>query len=323
VLLFSDVDEAMALLPVASEMLFQKGIEECMQYLDAVRWSPEQESKLLYMLSSLQINVLPDLAARLGMSHGDNSDCKHLDILKQSLQEMLSAISNRCKYSLPRGKVEEYIVSYFEAANASSDLVAADTCRSAILEEFAAIVQRIKTNEFSVIKEENYNSEVAWSVLLWLIEVIQRCDGKLFEMVFKMFCEDQRLRQAVRFSDVSGKVKIKILIDQFLKALGSGKIITTASLRVSFLERWADTMVLKVTFLSRGLKDRLGVLQRGMIDVAETLPLVDQRRIYAIWKEVFAAYSINPSIVLKWWAEKLQDAIISGKMNNKKECSFG
>lgn len=109
---------------------------------------------------------LADLANRLGMSHGDDLDCKHLDILRQSLQEMLSAIPihGRILYLMD-------IVGYFETANASSDLAVVDTCRSALLEEFSGMVQCIKANDFRVIEVENYNSEVAWSDPLWVIEV--------------------------------------------------------------------------------------------------------------------------------------------------------
>jgi hypothetical protein len=38
---FSSVDEALGILPVASELLFHDCIEECRQYLDVVRWSRE------------------------------------------------------------------------------------------------------------------------------------------------------------------------------------------------------------------------------------------------------------------------------------------
>ena len=61
------VDEALAILPVVSETLFHEGIQKCMEYLDAVRWSPEQETTLRAMLSSLQINIFPDLAASLSL----------------------------------------------------------------------------------------------------------------------------------------------------------------------------------------------------------------------------------------------------------------
>ena len=101
---------------------------------------------------------LADLANRLNMNHGDNLDCKHVDILRRSLQEMLSQCPThgRIPYLMDIG-------GYFETANASSDLAAVDTCRSALLEEFIGIVQCIKANEFRVVEVENYDSEVAWS----------------------------------------------------------------------------------------------------------------------------------------------------------------
>lgn len=43
---FSSVAEVQAILPVASQLLFHDCVEECMLYLDSVRWSPRQEAKL-------------------------------------------------------------------------------------------------------------------------------------------------------------------------------------------------------------------------------------------------------------------------------------
>ena len=65
---FSSVDEVQAILPVASEILFQQCLEECMRYLNAVRWSTKQEVRLRALLLSLEINILPDLATRLGIT---------------------------------------------------------------------------------------------------------------------------------------------------------------------------------------------------------------------------------------------------------------
>jgi len=67
-LCFSYVDEALGILLVASKLLFHDCIEECRQYLDVVRWSREKENQLLLLLSSLQINTLANLDARLCMN---------------------------------------------------------------------------------------------------------------------------------------------------------------------------------------------------------------------------------------------------------------
>lgn len=60
---FSNVDEVLPILSVASEVMCRDCMQSCMRYLCAVRWSPEQEATLRVLLSSLQIKILPDLAA--------------------------------------------------------------------------------------------------------------------------------------------------------------------------------------------------------------------------------------------------------------------
>ncbi|GLJ47984.1 hypothetical protein SUGI_1013250 [Cryptomeria japonica] len=51
----TNVKECLAILSVASELLADECINECMQYLEAVRWSSEQESQIRDVLSSLAI----------------------------------------------------------------------------------------------------------------------------------------------------------------------------------------------------------------------------------------------------------------------------
>ncbi|GLJ50268.1 hypothetical protein SUGI_1070410 [Cryptomeria japonica] len=48
---FSDVDECLVILSVASELLVDKLMQQCRRYLEAVRWISEQESKIRNLLS--------------------------------------------------------------------------------------------------------------------------------------------------------------------------------------------------------------------------------------------------------------------------------
>ena len=84
---FTDVDEALAILPVASDVVLRDCMKSCMRYLAAVRWSREQEAKLRVLLSSLNIIVLPDLAARLGILSQSKSDSERIKMVKESVQD--------------------------------------------------------------------------------------------------------------------------------------------------------------------------------------------------------------------------------------------
>jgi len=306
---FSGVDETLDILPVVSQMIFRKGVNQCMKYLNAVSWSPEQESKLRVTLSSLRINILPELAVRLCSSR-DKSSCADLDTLKQTLQDMLSTMSFRSKNSVRRREVEKYIVGFFEAAKKSSAKGIAETCRDALLEEFRANVERIKFNEFSEAEEVALN---AWSNLLWLFDVSRCCDGKLYQTFIELFCADGFLRDSAKYSRVGVEVKVDILLDRILNPMGNGEIINPASFRVSFLTNWLDTMVTLIADHPMH-HEKMSALERGIMDVADTLPLPNQKLIYSIWKDVFERLSIDQSNGLKWWAQKVLDAIKNGKI---------
>jgi len=308
---FSNVDEVLAVLPFASEVMFSDCMESCMRYLDAVRWTPQQEAKLRVLLSSLHINVLPDLAARLGMSQS-KSDCDHLKMVKESLKEMLSMTYNGGEY---RNTVAQHMFDYFKS---NTSPAVKDACRYVLLNQFNANVKTIKSkSDESVIR-------LACSNLSWLLGVIQLCDAKLFETVVKEFCEDADLRKVIAdrvllpYEDRrSACDMLTILIDQVLKVMGNGVIITPMSFRVDFLTNWADTMVRLVESIRNYHKEFTAfqsALERGIIDVGETLPLVEQNRIYSFWKGIFTENSMNTSSLFNWWAKKLHDAIILQKI---------
>nr|ABK24906.1 unknown [Picea sitchensis] len=227
---FSSVDDALAVLPVASQIMFHDCIQSCMLYLDAVRWSPEQKAKLRALLTSLKLDILPDLGTRLGIL--GKSDSEHIEMVKDSLQELLSrTLKNEFE---TRTRAEKHMSEYFKAEVSPA---VKDACRSALLKEFSGDVERIKS--------EDKNIELYCNRLSWLVGVIQSCDGKLFETVLKLFCEDTNLRNSIneKTPERSAYFILNILRNRFLKAMGNGDIITPKSFRVFLLTNWVETMV--------------------------------------------------------------------------------
>lgn len=304
---FSSVDEALAILQVASEMMFDDCVRECMLYLDAVRWSREQNVELRALLSSLQINTLPALAARLGMNQ-PKSDGGYIEIFKESLQELLSTIRSGTEYeSECRSTVEKHMLNYFKA-NASPSVK--DACRYAMMKEFNVHAEIIKSKS----GERDISLVLPCCNLLRLICLIRRCDRKLFKTVLTVFCEDTDLRNTITTRVVtkqSATFILHILITLFLKAMGNGETITLASIRVSFLTNWVDTMLTLMAVVGNdadGSLSFLNALEKGIVDVAETLPLVEQRLIYNTWKDALAKRSMSITSAVIWWSDKLHDA---------------
>lgn len=301
---FTSVDEALAILPVASELMFHDCIDACMQFLDTVNWTSEQETKLRALLLSLQIKTLPDLAARLGTYKCD-PDCEHLKMLEEALEGMLSIISNGSNFRLSqyrniRSTVENYIVQNLEA-NASLDI--ADMCRSVILNKFSDIIKRLKSKDDGV--------EHVCSVFLWLLDLIQQCDDELCEKVIRLFCEDVDVVESVQQNKNRSfaEAMLTILVNRFLEYLVNGKIVMPTSFRISFLTNWVPVIVKLICILpSSGGLPFWDQLERGMIDVAGTLPLIEQKRFYNIWVEEYRRNGKDISTAFEWWIQKLHDA---------------
>lgn len=239
----------------------------------------------------MEINISPDLAGRLGMSspHGG------LQTLEKSLQKMLSSISGGSDANLHY--IEVYIVAHFEA-NASF----AETCRSALLKEFGANIERARSDKYDVLN--------ACYALLWIIKMIQRLDEELLDTVVKMFCEEAEIPNAELRNAVncSRKTSFQLfdLILWFLTDLGIGRIVTSTSLRVSFLTKWVPIFV----DLHLDPEDEYRLEER-LIEVTETLPLGKQRRIYDIWEADFTdkyRYTRVPDQIQRW-VQKVDDAI--------------
>eukprot|EP00250_Pteridium_aquilinum_P005970 c15976_g1_i1 orf=183-1811(+) len=63
--LISDVPTALACLPVAAEWLYDECIAACVQYLEAVPWTEDEERKVLEVVTSLQLRESAQLLARI------------------------------------------------------------------------------------------------------------------------------------------------------------------------------------------------------------------------------------------------------------------
>jgi hypothetical protein len=87
---FNDVQDAVGILQVAAEILFHDCVGACMRYLEAVRWSAEDESAIRSRVASLQLQVSPELAFRLCSLTSLPDNCSPADLMGVVLHELLT-----------------------------------------------------------------------------------------------------------------------------------------------------------------------------------------------------------------------------------------
>ncbi|GLJ50311.1 hypothetical protein SUGI_1071890 [Cryptomeria japonica] len=268
---FSNVDDALRILPVASELLFEEGIQACMEYLEAVCWTPQQKLRIRNLLSSLQLNISTDLAERLKISKAFFHE--ELEVLKSLL--LFDILNDRfVMHGVPvqhvQDTLKQQIVAYFE-----EDIHPAiqKICRDALLDVFT---MRIGGFKFESVSTELRDS--ACESLLWFLDLIKLCKRDVFEAAFTIFVEDEeiadilakphiswtpnaaifgvrsRANQSVKFGQInndhifsdsdrsySSRV-LEILVHRFLGAVANGDIVIPKPARVSFLMKWVPIM---------------------------------------------------------------------------------
>ncbi|GLJ50310.1 hypothetical protein SUGI_1071880 [Cryptomeria japonica] len=350
---FTNVDDALRILPIACELLFKEGIQACMEYLEAVCWTPEQKLRIQALLSSLQVNISTDLAERLKISKSVFDE--KLELLKKIVPQMLSEILN--KPFVPNGvplrhmqeTVEKQIVAYFE-----EDIHPAiqNICSDALLNEFRRRIEGIKRG--SSIKRDS-----ACESLLWLLDLIKLCKRDVFEAAFTIFVEDkgivhtlakpsnfwllyisktyryssfEKLNHDQSFSDsdrsCSSRV-LEILVHRFLDALANGDLIIPKLKRVSFLINWVPVIAHLICRYAcehnarelidcspvRGLKfsERF---EGGVTKILASLPLRDQSKILDSFSDTATKFQTWEGGIFRWWINAIWMAVMAANGNH-------
>ncbi|XP_057822628.1 BTB/POZ domain-containing protein At3g05675 [Cryptomeria japonica] len=137
---FFGVDEALDIFPIASQLLFEEGIQACVHYLEAVPWTRQQSVKINSLQSNLQVSISADLSARLEISNSLTAE--KIELFKKKLPQMLSDIGkNQIPISMSRLIMEKQLSEIFQG-NACPAVE--EVCRDAIINEFSLKIDRVK-----------------------------------------------------------------------------------------------------------------------------------------------------------------------------------
>eukprot|EP01018_Ginkgo_biloba_P038930 Gb_20507 [translate_table: standard] len=231
---FSSVEKTLGILEVASDLLLQDCVDACMEYLEAVRWTPLEHVQIRDSLSALQINPQPDLAARLCTSKGE-----YLKIMEEVISKLLSLISNgapQCTW----GSTQK-IISANIAANSSDALV--DMTFTAILQETQSKIDIIASQLRRIQHFDSKSSQkirVAKSAVGWFVV---QCTGRKsgIQRSVKMFAHQLDLAQAILGRALGYNPFTETLLDildGMANVMGNGDVICRRSIRLSFITTW-------------------------------------------------------------------------------------
>ncbi|GLJ47975.1 hypothetical protein SUGI_1013070 [Cryptomeria japonica] len=282
---FSNVEECLAILTIASDLLANDLINKCMQYLQGVHWSAAQETQIGDVISCLGLKPLPDLAARL-----EKEDANHLIYVERIIKHMVSHLQVRKDVRMEK-IAEEYIGGMLEG-NTPRDVV--ELCRREILLGFKSSIHSQDLSAISSLSKfiEGFDGDILKAACIALVEDVE------FAVYVKGLLVSERYLLSVRKC-----LRVLDTIIWFMNAIGDGKIIISRASRNSFLTIWLPIM--RDLCLER--VEMRGMVDKAVLNVVKGLPLADKIRICVEWIELYTKYDIDITTPLTLFKD-LQDA---------------
>ncbi|KHN09608.1 BTB/POZ domain-containing protein [Glycine soja] len=298
------------ILEVSAGIMFTKGVLSCLQYLEAVPWTEEEEEKLrslftrfkfdeattrdilgrLYLHDSVDSSSQPNVARQLVWSITTCVDNNARNELKTLVKGLLCKSSVYEKNHLDLSKEDLYsvchscldtLISLFEEAS--------DTERLTKKDKNKPLIERISR------QVDNIN---------WLLEIM--LDGQIAEDFVNIWTDQHQLIKMHENASPMVRYELSRVSAILFVAMATRKLQCRLEARSGLLQAWFRPMLLDFGWLQRcrrGLD--IKVLQEAMGQTLLTLPLNQQYMLFMEWFRYFSSHGTECPNLSKafqiWW----------------------
>lgn len=287
-LIGEEVSKVLGLLKVSAAIMFDAGIISCLDYLEAVPWSEDEEEKVVSLLSELHLhNSVTEVLKRV--SADESASTRADDIFLRLLTGVLQAKdekSRREMKTLISKLLKEDLSSHMNRLDISKDNLyhLCHRCLSSLI---------LCLSEATCIDESKRDrgilmAEIAREAdnMQWIVDIL--IDKKMGDEFVKLWADQKEL--AVLHSKIPTMYRHEIsrITAQLCIAIGRGRILVPKESRVSLLSTWLEALYDDFGWMrraSRSVDKKL--VEDGLSQTILTLPLQQQQTILLNWFDRF------------------------------------
>ncbi|CAN1226939.1 BTB/POZ domain-containing protein At5g60050 [Linum grandiflorum] len=275
-LLGEPVSKVLALLKVSAAIMFEVGIKSCLEYLEAVPWSVDEEEKVISHLSELDLldpatEALQRVSCQLSTSTAD-------DIFLNLLNGVLQAKDEKA-----RREMKALLSRLFRQDSSDHLDVSKETLYS--------LCQRCIDSLILCLSEQTaLVTEIAREAenLHWIVGIL--IDKKLGDDFVKLWADQKELASLHSKIPIMYRHEISKITAQLCIAIGRGEIMVGKEIRFALLSNWLEPLYddfgwMKRAFSSRTVDKKL--VEDGIGQTILTLPLLQQQGILLRWFDRF------------------------------------
>lgn len=287
-LLGEDLDKVLALLKVSAAIMFDLGIQSCLEYLEAVPWSGDQEEKVISLLGELK---LVDSATEvLQRVTSEPSTSKRADdIFLKLLSGVLQAKDDKCRREM-KTLISRLIRE--DASNYENRLdVSKDTLYSLCHRCLGSLI--LCLSEATCIDDSKGDrgalmAEIAREAdnMQWLVDIL--IDKRMCDEFVKLWADQRELAILHCKIPTMYRHEISRITAQLCIAIGRGHILVPKDTRFSLLSTWLEALYEDFGWMRRASRsvDRK-LVEDGLSQTILTLPMLQQQAILLNWFDRF------------------------------------
>ncbi|KAL6523088.1 hypothetical protein OROHE_016383 [Orobanche hederae] len=310
------VSRAIDILEVSASIKFHRGISSCLEYLEAVPWTEEDDDKLRELFSKININYAKkkDILDRLFSL--SNSIVSQPMLTKQLIWSITACTDTNARNEL-KSLVKGVICKSSIYENNCPDLNKEDVfavCHSclgslnSLLEEASGgtnTVQKMRREKDKPLLE-CISTQV--DNLNWLLDIL--LEHQIAEDFVEVWADQKKLLKMHENASPMVRYELSRISAMLFIAMGNRRLHCPSETRLRLLGRWFRPMLSDFGWLQRckrGLD--MKALEEAMGQTLLTLPLKEQ---YALFMDWFHCFSKNGSecpnlskAFQTWWRRSL------------------
>ncbi|KAJ1384042.1 hypothetical protein SESBI_42889 [Sesbania bispinosa] len=281
------VSKVLSLLKVSAAIMFDLGVVSCLEYLEAIPWTEDEQEEVISQLGHLQLD---DSATEvlLRVSSDPSTAVRADDIFMNLMSGVLQAKDEKARREM-KGLLSRLLKE--NASNDSSRLdVSKDTlyhlCHRCISSLVLCLSEATSSEErpdrgvlMSEITREADNIQ-------WIVDIL--IGKKMGDEFVKIWAEQKELATLHSKVPIIYRHEISRITAQLCIGIGRGHILVPKEIRFSLLSTWLEALYEDFGWMrraSRAVDKKL--VEDGLSQTILTLPLLQQQAVLLNWFDRF------------------------------------
>ncbi|XP_004502936.1 BTB/POZ domain-containing protein At2g13690 [Cicer arietinum] len=299
-------------LEVSAGIMFTKGVLSCLQYLEAVPWTEEEEEKLRNLFTRFKFDdeTTRDILGRLYLHDSDDSQPNVARQLVWSITTCVNVNARNELKSLVKGllcKSSVYEKNHHLDLSKEDLYSVCHSCLGSLITLFEEASSTISP-ERSTKKDTNKPliERISRQVdnINWLLEIM--LDGQIAEDFVDIWADQHQLLKMHDNASPMVRYELSRVSAILFVAMATRKLQCRLEARSGLLQSWFAPMLLDFGWLQRCRKGLdIKVLQEAMGQALLTLPLKQQHTLFMEWFHHFSRHGTECPNLSKafqiWW----------------------